>query len=380
MNIGIFTCNYRPLINGLSASVEIFSHEFRKRGHRVFIFAPQYPGFIDSEEGVFRFPSLRAPTHHNYRIPLPFSPTINSFLPRLELDLIHAQHPFLLGSLARRAARRLDVPLVFTHHTLYERYIHYFPIASAAAQRLAIRLSTSFANQADLVIAPTQGLRKILQERGVRSRIEVIPTGVKAGDDDKGSSLASDLGILPSARILLSVGRLAKEKNLDALLEVFLRLAPDIPDLHLVLVGEGDERPRLQAWVMGHGLGDRVRFVGEQPRKSLAHYYQGAHLLLFTSLSEAQGLVLLESMVHGLPVLALRSFAAEELIEDGINGYLADGVEALARRTQDLLCDEERRRSFSAKAKEKTREFTASAMAERMLNLYQELLQARKGR
>jgi glycosyltransferase involved in cell wall biosynthesis len=368
------------LINGLSASVEIFSEEFRKRGHRVFIFAPKYPGFMDSEEGVFRFPSLRALTHHNYRIPLPISPTINSFLPRLELDLIHAQHPFLLGSLALKAARRLNVPLIFTHHTLYERYIHYFPIASAAAQRLAIRLSTSFANQADLVIAPTQGLREILQGRGVYSRIEVIPTGVEAEDHDQGFSLTSDLGIPPSSKILLSVGRLAKEKNLGVLLEVFLRLAPDFPDLYLILVGEGDERPQLQAWVTGQGLGDRVRFVGERPRKNLAGYYRGAHLLLFTSLSEAQGLVLLESMIHGLPVLALRSFAAEELIEDGINGCLADGVEALARQTRDLLQDEMRRRSFSQKAEEKAKEFAAPAMAERMLNLYRELLEERKER
>ncbi|MFH0871788.1 MAG: glycosyltransferase [bacterium] len=379
MNIGIFTCNYAPLINGLSSSIEIFSRSFRARGHQVFIFAPAYPGYRETEEGVFRFPSLRVPTHHQYTLPLPFSPKIKALLPRLQLDVLHAQHPFLLGSFALHAAHRLHLPLAFTHHTLYEEYAHYVAILPGLAQRLAIRRSVSFANQADLVIAPTRGLRDILRQRGVRSRIEVVPTGVELEGEGQGGIDPSELGIPGSGKILLSVGRLAKEKNLEALLEAFSRLAAESPDGYLILVGKGDEEDRLKAWVRQRGLAARVRFVGAQPRRDLARYYRAAHLLLFSSLSEAQGLVVVESMAQGLPVVALRSFAVEDLIEDGVNGYLVEGVEDFVARARELLFDETKRRSFSEKAREKAREFAAPAMADRMLGLYQELVEARKG-
>ncbi|MDH7499293.1 MAG: glycosyltransferase [candidate division NC10 bacterium] len=378
MRIGIFTCNYRPLVNGLSSSIEIFSREFRARGHQVFIFAPNYPGYHEEEEGVFRFPSLRVPTHHQYTLPIPFSPEITAVLPRLQLDLIHAQHPFLLGIYGLRAARRLRLPLVFTHHTLYEKYTHYLPLLSVAGQRWTIHRSVSFANQADLVIAPTQGLKEILRSRGVRSRIEVVPTGVEVEEKGEEPIRPSELNLPDSARILLSVGRLAKEKNLYPLLEAFSHLVPDFPDAYLVLVGDGDERSRLEDWVSRKGVKERVRFVGSHPRRALGRYYQGACLLLFSSLSEAQGLVVAEAMAQGLPVVALRSFAVEDLIEDGINGYLADGTDAFRQRIRELLCDEERRRSFSERAREKAREFAAPALAERMLSLYRELVEARR--
>jgi len=380
MKIGIFTCNYKPLINGLSSSIEIFSREFKAQGHEVFIFAPRYPGHIEREEGVFRFPSLRAPTHHQYTLPLPFSPRVEAALPKLRLDVLHAQHPFLLGNFALRAARRLNLPLVFTHHTLYEEYAHYLPLASGWVRRSAIRRSTSFANWADLVIAPTRGLKEILAQRGVRTRIEVVPTGVEMEEEGKRTFHPEDLNIPSSAKILLSVGRLAKEKNLIFLLSAFSRLASEFPDCYLILLGDGDERTRLEAWAKKRGLEAKVRFLGARPRTQLGGFYRGAHLLLFPSLSEAQGLVVAESMAQGLPVVALRSFAAEDLIEDGVNGYLAEGREMFLDRVRDLLWHEEKRKSFAEKARETARKFSASAMGAKMLHLYQELLEARKER
>lgn len=377
LHIGIFTCNYKPLINGLSSSVEIFSREFQDRGHRVFIFAPSYPGYETQEEGVFRFPSFRVPTHHQYTLPLPFSPRIAALLPRLQLDLLHAQHPFLLGSFALRAARRLGLPLVFTHHTLYEEYAHYIPFLSGPARRMAIRLSVSFANRADAVIAPTRGVRELLLTRGVSSRIEVIPTGVELGEESPEASPFPGLGIPGSAKILLSVGRLAKEKNLKVLLEAFFRLASESPDRYLVVIGEGDERPELEAWVRRRGIEAKVRFLGAVPRRCLPPYYHGAHLLLFPSLSEAQGLVVVEAMTQGLPVIALRSLAVEDLIDDGLNGYLADGPGDFVERARELLLHEEGRLSFSRKAQEKAKAFTAPLMAERMLHLYRELIEGK---
>jgi len=380
MRIGIFTCNYKPLLNGLSSSIEIFSREFRRRGHQVFIFAPRYPGHREQEEGVFRFPSLRAPTHHQYTLPIPFSFRVAALLPSLGLDVIHAQHPFLLGAYGGKVARRLSLPLVFTHHTLYEEYSHYLPVAPPLARWWVIRMSVSFANQADLVIAPTHGLKDLLRARGVRTRIEVVPTGVEVEEERTAFLTPAELGLPSGARILLSVGRLAREKNLVVLLQAFGRIAAEFPTCYLVLVGDGDERGHLEEMASRMGLRGRVIFAGAKPREELGPYYRAADLLLFTSLSEAQGLVVAESMSHGLPVVALRSFAVEDLIEDGVNGYLAADLDGLVTQVRELLLDPEKRRRFSQEAKLKVREFAAPALAERLLDLYRELVEAGRGR
>ena len=154
MRIGLFTNNYRPLVNGLATSVETFALAFRRAGHAVTVVAPRYPGVPGSEEGVLRVPGIRAPTHHAYVLPMAWWPGVASAVAALQLDVFHAQHPLLLGAAAARWARRAKRPLVFTYHTHYDRYAHYVPGPSRLVARLAIRQAAAFANRADLVVAP----------------------------------------------------------------------------------------------------------------------------------------------------------------------------------------------------------------------------------
>ena len=313
MRIGIFTCNYLPLINGLSVSLERSIQHFRSQGHEVFVFAPRYPDSPWSplpEDGVYRFPSLRAPTHSRYVLPLPVSAAVRRLLPTLALDVVHAQHPFLLGPYARSVARRFCLPLVFTYHTLYEKYAHYVPLLPSLGAWVARRRSVAFANSADEVIVPTRGVAVALREWGVTAPLTVIPTGY----DPEASSLRP-VGLPADRPLLLSVGRLAPEKNLVFLLTAFRLLHRERPDALLVIVGDGEERRALEALRDRWHLTDSVRFVGEVSPPEVASYYAACHLFLFPSTSEVQGLVVLEAMAWGLPVVAVRSLAVEDFVE-----------------------------------------------------------------
>ncbi len=380
MRIGLFTNNYRPLANGLATSVETFAQALRRAGHHVTIVAPRYPGTPGGEEGVLRVPGIRAPTHHAYVLPLAWWPGVRSRVAALDLDIFHAQHPLLLGAAAARWARCFRRPLVFTYHTHYDRYAHYVPGPSRLVGHLAIRQATAFANRADLVIAPAPAVARTLRARGVQTRIAIVPTGVPpAGDRTEAHRLAKRqaLGLHEGAPLCLGVGRLAREKNQGFLLSAFSHIARSLPDARLVLVGDGDERPRLERLAKRLGIRDRVRFVGAVPHEGVGDYYLAADLFLFPSTSETQGIVVLEALAAGLPVVAVHSEAAEDLLADGRGGILTpEEPVSFARGVIQLWGQPEVRHAMGEAGREIAARYAPDASATRLLALYEELVRS----
>ncbi|MGH7429156.1 MAG: glycosyltransferase family 4 protein [Candidatus Methylomirabilaceae bacterium] len=378
MKIGFFTCNAPPLVNGLTISIETFARHLRRLGHRVFLFGPRYPGHVETEPDTYRFASLRAPTHHRYALPLPrLSGAIDRAIPRLGLQIIHAHHPFLVGPYARRLARRMEIPFVFSYHTLYEHYAHYVPFLSSLAARFGEARSYRFANEADLVTVPTAGVRARLVAHGVGTPLEVIPTGVDppAPSDEPKPGLRRRLGLSEDDVILLYVGRLAKEKNLELLLRATRAAVHDAPHVSLALVGEGDEEGWLRQQADRLGLSARVRFVGAVPHQAVGDWYRAADLFVFPSVSETQGLVVLEAMAHGLPVLAIRSIGTSDFVEDGASGALANPSEGeFTRRLLELLRDAASRARYAELGRIRAMQFSAEASTRRLLAAYDRLL------
>jgi glycosyltransferase involved in cell wall biosynthesis len=378
LNIGFFTCNAPPLVNGLTISIERFTGHLRRLGHRVFLFGPRYPGHVETEPDVYRFASLRAPTHHRYALPLPgLSGAVHRAIPRLGLEIVHAHHPFLVGPYARRLARRMGVPFVFTYHTLYEHYAHYVPLVSSLAARIGAARSYRFAGQADLVIAPTTGVRAMLLAHGIDAPVDVIPTGIDppGTPEEPRRGIRRRLGLSEDDLILLYIGRLAREKNLELLLRATRAALQEVPDVSLALVGEGDEETSLRRQVGGLGLSDRVRFAGPVPHRAVGDWYRAADLFVFPSVSETQGLVVLEAMAHGLPVLAIRSVGTSDFIEDGVSGALADPAEGeFVRRLLGLLRDGASRARYAELARARAFQFSAEASTRMLLAAYSRLL------
>ena len=384
MRVALFTNNYLPFCGGVTISVETLRQGLEARGHEAWVFGPRFPerardGAPRDAARVVRYPSLPAATYPEFPLAIPWSPRIGRHVRALEVDVFHAHHPFLLGPAARRLARRLGRPLVFTYHTRYEKYAHYVPGHRALVEAAAVRLSTAFAARADTVIAPSALVRDELERRGVRAPVAVIPTGVdldRFRPGDRGAARRA-LGLAPDGLIVLYVGRLDREKSVDRVLLAFDRIAGTLADARLVLVGQGKEAARLQQLARRLPAAGRIGFLGVRPHDRLAPCYQAADVFLFGSQTETQGLVLAEAAACGLPAVAAVGPGCDEVVRDGETGLLtkADPT-AMAEATINLLLDADRRRVMGGAARTVAeRDFDVELQITRTLDVYAQALE-----
>lgn len=377
MKIGFFTDSYRPYVSGVVRSIESFARELRRCGHEVYIFAPRYPSVDDDEVNVYRFPSFRAPTYPDFYIGLPVPWPVKRYIRNWNLDVIHVHSPFLLGQLGAFFARKLDLPLVFTYHTLYDQYVHYFPIASGFAKKCVVGIARHFCNRCDLVITPTSVIRDLLRGYGVTTSIIPIPTGIEVWRFSGGKTdyLRKALGIPERDIILLFVGRIGKEKNLEYLLEAFSLVVREVENAVLVLVGSGPETEHLQERSRELGVAERVLFAGFLEPEKVAEAYRSANIFVFPSVTETQGLVLAEAMAAGLPVVAQAAYGSLAMVKDGVTGYLCkEGKEKFAELILMLIRDRELREKMGAAARERAEQLAADKMALRLETAYKALI------
>lgn len=375
MRVGVFLDSYRPYVSGVVRSVETFRAELAKKGVSFFIFAPWYPG-CKPEERVYRFFAVPAPTNRDFMLAVPVSLRLGRELKRLELDLIHVHSPFLLGSLGARWARRLKIPLVFTYHTLYEEYVHYFPLLQKQARAATRRYTVGFCNRCDLVLAPTGIIRDYLLRAGVRVPVAALPTGINLaafrGGDREG--FRRRYGIAPDAPVLVYVGRLGKEKNIEFLLRTLRRIGERVRDVRLVLVGGGPARGELAALAEELGVGERVVFTGPVPPDRVKDCYAAGDLFVSASLTETQGLVIGEAKAAGLPAVAVGAQGVSEMVAEGVDGFLTPlDEEIFADRVCRSLEDAELYRRLKVNALVKAEELSASLTADALLGHYRAL-------
>ena len=324
MNILILTNTFTPHVGGVARSVEAFTEEYRQRGHRVVVVAPEFPDMPQHEVDVVRIPAIQNFNASDFSVVLPIHPMLSETIDAFRPDIVHSQHPFLLGMTAVRVARRRGLPLVFTHHTLYERYTHYVPGDSPALKRFTIELATRYANLADQVFAPSESIRDLLQQRGVVAPIAVVPTGVRLehfahGD---GAAFRRQMDIPEDAFVVGHLGRLAPEKNLEFLAEAVADFVGSHPHAHFLVIGSGPSEAAMRDVFAQSGLEARLHVAGILKQQELANAMHAMDLFAFASTSETQGMVLTEAMAAGLPVVALDAPGAREVVRDRHNGRL----------------------------------------------------------
>ncbi|ADU51308.1 glycosyl transferase group 1 [Thermaerobacter marianensis DSM 12885] len=385
MRIGMFSDSYTPYISGVVRSIQTLRRGMEQAGHEVYVFGPRYPeglGAPDAsdEARVVRFPSVAAPLYPQFRIPVPRQAQVREAVARLGLDVLHTHTPFVMGRMALQAARVLGRPVCFTFHTRYDVYLrHYAPGAGAVLVPALNAYVRKFCNACDLVIAPTRAIARRVEELGVRSPVAVVPTGVAVGrfaGGDPGERLRVrlQLGLERDDPVLLYTGRLSREKNLPLLLESFRRLAAVEPSVRLVLVGDGPLRPTLERTVAAWGLSSRVRLTGAVPPDRIAAFYRAADVYVFPSVTETQGLVVVEAMAAGLPVVAVASEVSEEILADGRAGLVVPASpDDLARACRHLVDDPRLRREMGRAAQQAARRYDGDTILARILELYEAL-------
>lgn len=332
MNILLVTNTFTPHVGGVARSVAAFSAEYRRLGHGVMIVAPEFDGQPKHEDGIYRVSALQHFNASDFSVALPLHPGLGDAVDAFGPDVVHSQHPFLLGMTALRLARHRQRPLVFTHHTLYEQYTHYVPGDSPLMKRYVIELSTRYANMSDLVFAPSESIRALLERRGVERRIEVVPTGVhpERFSDGDGPGLRRRLDIPEDAFVAGHLGRLAFEKNLEFLARALVAFLEADGRAHVLIVGVGPAESALRQTFADAGMTERLHLLGVLARRPLADAMHAMDVFAFASLSETQGMVLTEAMAAGLPVVALDASGVRDVVVDGRNGYLLNAVEPQA--------------------------------------------------
>ena len=380
MHVGLFTDSYLPRTSGVVTAVEASARQLRSRGHRVSIVAPAYPGHADTDPDVVRVPSITPPGHPDFPLALPYPGRALRAVRALGLDIVHTHSPFLLGGMGWWAARTIGRPVLFTYHTRYDEYAHYTPVMGDLARPLLSAYTTAYCNQCDCVLAPLPSIAALLRESGVRVRVAVVPSAgidvaafaLPASGPDGRAAVRGRFGVPPRARLLVFVGRLAREKN-AALLLVVLTALP--ADTWLLLVGDGPERAALEAQARDAGLAPRTIFAGIQPPAVVAEVLAAADLFVFPSTTETFGLAMIEAMAAGCAVVAARAAASSDLLRDGETGRLVPADPGpFAEAVRELLADPARRRAMGAAARTAAADYDPVRVTDRLLIVYEELL------
>ncbi len=379
MNILMMTNTFTPHVGGVARSVQSFTDAFRQRGHKVLVVAPTFEGCPADEPGVIRFPAWQHFRQSDFSVPMPVPGRLCLALRDFAPDLVHSHHPFLLGATALRLAAMRGLPVVFTHHTMYERYTHYLPLDSERLQRFAVELAAGYCNLCDTVVAPSATVADHLRRRGVKVPLRVIPTGVdlRQFENADGQAFRSRLSIPADALLLGYLGRLSPEKNLRFLTSAVVRFLQRRPQARFLLAGEGPDRQTVLDAFAAAGLSNRLYPVGVLDRSALADAYRAMDVFVFASQSETQGMVLAEAMAAGTPVVAVDAPGVRDIVRDGENGRLLPEEDAAAFvDALDWLVDlpAEARQRLEQGIAQTARQFSMNRSAEAMLELYDELI------
>ncbi|MBU3143185.1 glycosyltransferase family 4 protein [Clostridium sp. CF012] len=349
MNIGIFTDAYYPQVSGVVTSTFILKNELIRLGHSVTIITVAHPD-VEEEEGIMRLPSIPFFLLPSQRVGMIYSRKIMIKIKKLDLDIIHTQTEFSIGIFGRIVAKKLDIPVVHTYHTMYEDYIHYVSrgIMLKPASQFAKKVSKLYCRDCSAIIVPTLKVKDALQQYGLLRHIDIIPTGVdlepfKRNNYNEGliQDEKKSFGINETEPVVLFIGRLAKEKSVDIIINSMKELIVKMPNSKLLVVGDGPERENLEALVRLLDIEKSVIFTGEKPWAEIGRYYQMGDVFVGASLTETQGLTFTEAMAAQVPVVAKYDKNLDDLIRDKINGRIFYKDEDLSEILFEVLMNKE---------------------------------------
>lgn len=373
MKVLITTDWYAPVINGVVTSVLLLQRELEKLGHEVRVVTLSNDLHTYKDGNVYYMGSVSAnKIYPGARLKINRNRSLLHELVDWRPDVIHSQCEFSSFRVAYALSSRLGVPIVHTYHTVYEDYTHYFSPSVRVGKAVVSVFSRWICGRTACVVAPSKKVENLLRDYGVHCRIEVIPTGVDLGayrqepDGERMAALRRRWGLNGDRTVLLYLGRMAKEKNLEQLMDQIA--AAGRRDVTLLLVGDGPDREEVLDYARSKGLD--VVFTGMVPHGEVADYYRLGDLFVTASTSETQGLTYFEALAAGVPVLCRRDPCVDGVVEDGVNGWQYDSGEDFGRRLSAFCGDKELRERMRSAARESSEKFSAEAFGAAAAKLY----------
>ena len=378
MNIGLFTDTYFPQVSGVATSIKTLRDELIAQGHHVYIFTSSDPRATDSpEDGIYRFPSVPFVSFKDRRIAFTGWLKVLRIARKLDLDIVHNQTEFSLGVMGKMVAKELGIPCIHTYHTMYQDYLHYIANGRVLKPKDVARLAHLYLKNMAGVIAPSERVLDTLESYHVESPIRVIPTGVNLrfyrlrDTPEQKLSMRQKYGYDRDTPVLLSLSRLAFEKNIQELIASMPDVLAKEPTAQLLIVGDGPARQSLERQVREMNLRDHVTFAGQISNDEVPHYYQIADVFVSASDSESQGLTYDESLASDVPIVVRRSEYTDQLIDDpGIGMSFqkrADLVKGILHYIQNPPVEEAK-----AKREQKLHDISAEVFGRRVVEFYED--------
>lgn len=377
MKIALFTDTYPPEINGVSVSVGLHQKVLLDQGHEVLVITTNPFGKqIVIDAGVIRIPGVELKKLYGYRLSTFFSAKAYQYIRKWQPDVIHIHTDVGIGIFGKITAFFLKVPTVVTYHTMYEDYTHYAGFLKGLASRVVKQFSKSIAEQCTEFISPSLKTKEKIRSYGVDRFINIVPTGIDFSRFQRTSLDAHKLAevkkrwILPGEKVLLSLGRVAKEKSMDVILKGFAKVIQSGEDhIRLLMVGDGPDRHGLIELANQLGISDKVSFVGAVPILEVPYYYQLADVFVSASLTETQGLTFMEAMVSDRLVLCRFDENLAELIRHQQTGFIFSDEEDFVRQVKTIF-------SLTKEKRETIKGDVATAVNRYSLpNFYQNLIE-----
>lgn len=386
LRVAMFTNNFLPFIGGVPISIDRLRRGLVQLGHKVLVVAPRYGDKDENDETLLRIPTLlKFGKHHEFRMANPFAGDIRQKIEAFNPNIIHVHHPFWLGRVGLILGRIRHIPVVYTYHTRLEHYAHFVPLPGLLFRNLISHaMIRHFANRCDGVIVPTYSAEEYLRINGVKTPIFIQPTGIDrqhfkdvAPEAIKALKQHLQLKAIPT---FISVSRLSREKNIDFMVDALHELKQTITTpFQCLVIGEGSERKRLQKKINELGMGETILLIGAIPQDQMPLYYRLGDLFLFASKSETQGMVILEAMAAGLPVVAVRSSGIEDLVQNDYNGFKTYGdIRQWREQVQRLLEDPELLKRLSTNARKSAEGYSIEEFSQNVAAIYAQLMAMRE--
>jgi 1,2-diacylglycerol 3-alpha-glucosyltransferase len=383
MKIGMMADTYKPHISGITNYIELNKRALENAGHEVYIFTFGDLDHQDDEARIVRSPGVPL-ADTGFYLSLRYSKDAKELLQ--SMDIVHVHHPFLSGRLALHYCRPKQIPIVFTNHTRYDLYAAaYFPaMPEKVTHGLLQAYMPDFCKTVDLVISPSGGMKRVLSDLGVKDDIEVVPNGVDLDRFHNAKALPrAEFGFSDNDILLVYAGRIAPEKSLDLLLESLSGVAQAISNVHLLILGRGQQQyeEKLKSLTYELGLKERVHFIGFIPYNQLPSYLAMCNAFVTASITEVHPLSVIEAMGTGLPIMGIDSVGVGDTVEDGITGFLAmDNIAAFTAKLTRLCLDPDLRARMGQSAREASSTYAIERTTAIMLTHYQQLAQSERPR
>ena len=380
MKVLITTDAFSPMINGVVTSTMNLYEELTNLGHDVRILALANDHHSRRVGNVYYIHSFGVSFYPNARATVVYRNRYIDEIMEWQPDIIHTQTEFCTFFIAKRIARKLNIPMVHTYHTMYEHYTNYFIKSEVVGHKAVVLFSKEIIKNVEAVIAPTIKTKNTLEQYGIHTHIEVIPTGLKLDrfqekmSSEERSRRRKELGISDEDKVLITVGRLGSEKNIDEILANMVEVLKEHKDIKMLIVGDGPHREALQEETERLQIADNVIFTGMVPIEDVHNYYKLGDIFVSASISETQGLTYIEALISGLPLLCRQDDCLNGVLIEGENGFAYNTKEECLAYLKKLLNDEALCARLSVNAAEGAEKFSAKAFGESAVALYERVI------